>query len=452
MRAEESSLRAAARKQARDSDGVSDEMVASCQRLLQLFGVPFITAPAEAEAQCAQLERAGLVDGIVTEDNDTFLFGGRRVYRRLFDQARDVELYLMDDVEAELKLGRNELIQLACLLGSDYTDGVRGVGVVNGVEVVRAFTPANGGLRAFARWVRAWRGGDEAAAAAADGDDTEELRRFKSSHKTARRNWELADGFPSDAVVEAYTRPVVDASDERCEWARPNLHALRSFCREKFGWDEAKADESLLPVMQRTTSRTRRRASTIFPSSDARHLLVVAPARRRRRRRRRAGARTARARRRRARRRRRGAAAAAAARRRRPAPKKPPKRAKKNGRAEARAPLYVLQQRRAREGEAENPEASSASSARSWARGGRRWTRRGSRTSRSRRDKAPQREKKAADGANAVTAAGEDSDSEDLPRKNFIQLHHFSGWRGAEGGGRTARVGARRAPPNRGPV
>ena len=37
-----------------------------------------------------------------------------------------------------------------------------------------------------------------------------------------------------------YLALVGDASDERCEWARPNLHALRSFCREKFGWDEAK--------------------------------------------------------------------------------------------------------------------------------------------------------------------------------------------------------------------
>ena len=35
----------------------------------------------EAEAQCAWLDEAKLVDGVVTDDNDVFLFGGQHVYR-----------------------------------------------------------------------------------------------------------------------------------------------------------------------------------------------------------------------------------------------------------------------------------------------------------------------------------------------------------------------------------
>ena len=61
-------------------------------RLLRLFGVPYIEAPEEAEAQCAQLEQAGLVDGVVTEDNDALLFGARAVYRHLFDPQHHVEV------------------------------------------------------------------------------------------------------------------------------------------------------------------------------------------------------------------------------------------------------------------------------------------------------------------------------------------------------------------------
>ena len=100
------------------------------KQLLQLFGVPYIVAPMEAEAQCAQLELAGAVDGVVSEDNDTLLFGARRVYRNLFDANKHVEAFHMDDVEAELRLDRSGLIDLALLLGSDYTDGVHGVGIV----------------------------------------------------------------------------------------------------------------------------------------------------------------------------------------------------------------------------------------------------------------------------------------------------------------------------------
>ena len=36
------------------------------QNILEILGVPFILAPAEAEAQCAYLETIGLVDGVIT--------------------------------------------------------------------------------------------------------------------------------------------------------------------------------------------------------------------------------------------------------------------------------------------------------------------------------------------------------------------------------------------------
>lgn len=50
-----------------------------------------------------------------------------------------MEEYRTQDVASELGMSRDKLIQLALLLGSDYTEGVAGIGIVNAVEIVNAF-------------------------------------------------------------------------------------------------------------------------------------------------------------------------------------------------------------------------------------------------------------------------------------------------------------------------
>ena len=72
--------------------------------MLRLFGIPYITAPMEAEAQCAALLSLGLVDGIITDDSDVFLFGGARVLKNMFNQSKTVECFLLSDLERELGL------------------------------------------------------------------------------------------------------------------------------------------------------------------------------------------------------------------------------------------------------------------------------------------------------------------------------------------------------------
>jgi len=139
------------RKQQRNADDLTETMVADTQMLLKLFGIPYIVAPMEAEAQCADLQIRGVVDGILTEDSDVFLFGGMRVFKNMFKEEKFVECYLMSDIERDLGVGRNRLVELAYLLGSDYTPGIKGIGLVTAMEILRLFPK----LENFAKW---WRG------------------------------------------------------------------------------------------------------------------------------------------------------------------------------------------------------------------------------------------------------------------------------------------------------
>ena len=105
----------------------------------------------EAEAQCAELLTLELVDGIITDDSDVFLFGGARVFKNMFNQSKTVECFLLPDLERELGLDRDKLVQLAYLLGSDYTEGLPGVGPVVAMELLSEF-PGHDGLHKFKAW------------------------------------------------------------------------------------------------------------------------------------------------------------------------------------------------------------------------------------------------------------------------------------------------------------
>ena len=48
-----------------------------------------------------------------------------------------MEEFRTDDITRELGLDQKALIRLGMLLGSDYTEGVAGIGIVNAVEVLR---------------------------------------------------------------------------------------------------------------------------------------------------------------------------------------------------------------------------------------------------------------------------------------------------------------------------
>lgn len=231
------------------------QMTLEIQAMLRLFGLPYITAPMEAEAQCAQLSIQHLVDGIITDDSDVFLFGGSPVYRHMFNHRQSVECYWMSDMERELGLSRTRLIQLAFLLGSDYTEGLTGVGPVLAMEILSLY-PGDHALESFRDW---WR-------EVQMGHDTMPRSKVRARIQRALRDKvHLSSDWPDVYEREAYVAPHVDDSDEPFVWGHADLDAIRAFLHEYLHWPASKTDQYVLPVLeqQRKTARLQRVQATL---------------------------------------------------------------------------------------------------------------------------------------------------------------------------------------------
>ncbi|KAM6504470.1 hypothetical protein JOM56_001413 [Amanita muscaria] len=230
----------------RDSEDITQQMITQIMTMLRLFGIPYVTAPMEAEAQCAELVSLGLVDGVITDDSDVFLFGAQRVFKNMFNQSKTVECFLLSDLSREVGLDRDTLVRLAYLLGSDYVEGLPGVGPVVAMELLKEF-PGIDGLHKFKDW---W-------LRVQSGRDTEEdtKSKFRKRFKKKFKNLYLDDDWPNSAVRDAYYHPTVDSSDEPFKWGLPDLDGLRQLFQQELGWEQAKIDELLLPVIHKINKR-----------------------------------------------------------------------------------------------------------------------------------------------------------------------------------------------------
>ncbi|TFK92661.1 PIN domain-like protein [Polyporus arcularius HHB13444] len=231
----------------RDSEDITQQMISQIMIMLRLFGIPYITAPMEAEAQCAALLSFGLVDGIITDDSDVFLFGGARVLKNMFNQSKTVECFLLSDLERELSLDRDKLVRLAYLLGSDYTEGLPGVGPVVAMELLSEF-PGHDGLHKFrAWWMKVQSGRDK---------PEESSTKFRKRFKKKFKDLYLPADWPNPAVRDAYYHPTVDESTEPFKWGMPDLDALRNYFSTELGWNQVKVDDLLLPIIRKMNKRS----------------------------------------------------------------------------------------------------------------------------------------------------------------------------------------------------
>ncbi|MEM3045869.1 MAG: flap endonuclease-1, partial [Candidatus Bathyarchaeia archaeon] len=133
------------------SGSLTRGMLQDAKRLLTLLGVPHFDAPGEAEAQAAHMAAKGDVWAADSRDFDSLLFGAPRLVRYLTISGKEFlpskgvarllkpEVIELDNLLRHHGITREQLVDLAVLIGTDFNAGVKGVGPKGALKLIKAY-------------------------------------------------------------------------------------------------------------------------------------------------------------------------------------------------------------------------------------------------------------------------------------------------------------------------
>ncbi|KXN86679.1 hypothetical protein AN958_09763 [Leucoagaricus sp. SymC.cos] len=248
-------------KRGKKINKAGNKLIPGMKRIVEAFGFEWRMAPGEAEAELAYLNRIGVIDGILSDDVDNFLFGALTVIRNqsnnlsgnkanpvLNSEGRDdrnhTRVFRFQDLHdhPDIKLTRGGLILIGIMSGGDYEGGLERCGIATAHALARCgfgdtlFDAARNLTREdLVAFLDNWR---------------QELRhelKTNSRGLMARKALSLAkslpDTFPNIDVLLSYVTPVTseslghEGSNPKITWSKePNVAALASACELFFEW------------------------------------------------------------------------------------------------------------------------------------------------------------------------------------------------------------------------
>ena len=221
--------RETARTKAQQPTRLESDMIDDSKKLLDLLGVPWVEAPSEGEAQVASLLEQGMVDYGASQDFDTVLFGASKFIRNLTlsgrrklpKQQKWVEVSPeIVDLEAsfqKLEINREQLIDVAILMGTDFNPGIDGIGPKRGLKLIQEFGKAEGALEKLGKEI----------------DNLDEIRTLFLDH------------------------PSVDFTPE---WRTPNVESTIKYLCNDYSFNKGRVEKALEKYVE---SKTKARQFTL---------------------------------------------------------------------------------------------------------------------------------------------------------------------------------------------
>ncbi|EGV65611.1 Elongation of fatty acids protein 2 [Yamadazyma tenuis] len=190
---------------------VSREHNDEAKKLLELMGIPYINAPCEAEAQCAELARGGKVFAAASEDMDTICYSPPYLLRHLtFSEARKIPIDQIDCKTAieGFEMDKKTFIDLCILLGCDYCETIKGVGPVTAFKLIKE----HGSIDNIVKFI----------------NDNPDKTKYK-----------LPENWPYEEARELFLNPdITPCSELSFKWKEPDLEGMIEFMVNDKGFSE----------------------------------------------------------------------------------------------------------------------------------------------------------------------------------------------------------------------
>lgn len=129
-----------AKKYASRTPYLNKEVIESSKNLLTLMGLPFVQAKTEGEAQASYMVSQNDAWAVVSQDYDCLQFGASRMLKNFSlsgKQSSNLQVISLEDTLDELKLTREQLVDVAILVGTDFNKGVYGIGPKKGLKLIQ---------------------------------------------------------------------------------------------------------------------------------------------------------------------------------------------------------------------------------------------------------------------------------------------------------------------------
>ncbi|KAJ6573824.1 PIN domain-like protein, partial [Mycena vulgaris] len=232
------------------------------KQIVESFGFEWRVAPGEAEAELAYLNRIGVLDGILSDDVDNFLFGATTVIRNpsnnlsgnranpvLNSEGRDdknhTRVYRLQDIQdhPDISFTRGDMVFIGLCSGGDYdTSGMTGCGPAIAKALVRygfgrSLYEAGKNLprTELPAFLHNWRN-----------EIRHELRTDSKGYIGSKRRAlasSMPDAFPDIDILLSYINPLTSESAGRASdnlkltWSKePDLGKLAATCEFYFEW------------------------------------------------------------------------------------------------------------------------------------------------------------------------------------------------------------------------